>query len=72
MATRETVGRMPKNIRFALEDIRKTAKAFPERKDELRERAYGYTLGLRDAGFITERERQTLFIYSVTVGFDKD
>lgn len=64
---RETVERMPQNVRFVLEDLRKTLRGFPERKDTIREKAYGYTLGLRDAGFITERERQMLFIYSVTV-----
>lgn len=67
MGTKETLERMPQNVRFALEDLRKYLRGFPEKRDEIRARAAGYTQGLRDAGLITERERQKLFIYTMTV-----
>lgn len=63
MTTRECVEKQPQHIRDRIELIRKDYKnpAIPRGKTQ--EMLYGYTLGLRDAGAITERERQILFVY---------
>ena len=63
MTTREVFNRMPEAVQNKLESIRKDYKNQALDKDEIRERLYGYTLGLRDAGLISERERQILFVY---------
>lgn len=62
--TRETLNKMPENVRKAIEDLRKDYKNEALNHDECRAKSYGYTKGLRDAGLITERERQVLFIYT--------
>lgn len=62
--TREVLNRMPENVKFVLETLRKDYKNAALDKAEVRCRAAGYTQGLRDAGFITERERQILFVYT--------
>jgi hypothetical protein len=65
--TRETLAKMPANIRAEIEDCRRSYKAegFPQwHYDIARERSAAYVKGLRDAGLITERERQILFVYT--------
>ena len=67
MGVKDTLDKMPERVKSELEDIRKIRKLERERHistDVSRERAFGYTKGLRDAGMITERERQMLYIYA--------
>lgn len=61
--TRETLEKLPANVRDHIESIRKDYKNNGLRKDDTRMHAYGYTLGLRDGGLITERQRQILYVY---------
>lgn len=61
--TRETINKLPENVRAHIEEIRKDYKNPALRKDEVRERLCGYVKGLQDAGLITERERQIVFVY---------
>ena len=63
--TRETINKLPENIREVIEDLRKEYKNAVEynRQGAKRERLAGYVMGLRDAGLITERERQIIFVY---------
>lgn len=63
MTTREVFNRMPEAVQNKLEDIRMNYKNTALDKVETRAELYGYTLGLRDAGLISERERQILFVY---------
>lgn len=63
MTTREVFNRMPEAVRNKLEDIRKDYKNPTLNKDATRAKLYGYTQGLRDAGLISERERQILLVY---------
>ncbi len=63
MTTREVFNRMPEAVRNQLENIRKGYKNKALDTDATRAELYGYTLGLRDAGIISERERQILFVY---------
>ena len=63
MTTREVYTKMPAAVQNAIEDIRKDYKNPALNKDAIREKLYGYTKGLRDAGLISERERQILFVY---------
>ena len=65
--TKEILEKLPDNIRAKVEDFRKayTAKGFPNwHYDNALARSAAYMDGLRDAGIITERERQVLFIYT--------
>ena len=63
MTTRETLGRMPVHVVERLESFRAEHKNPALNRDETRKAFYGYTLGLKDAGLITERERQILYVY---------
>lgn len=62
--TREVLNKIPENVRSAIEELRRDYYNDALNIDKVRSRAYGYTLGLRDAGLITERERQILFVYT--------
>lgn len=61
--TKETIAKLPTHIVYKLEEFRKDYKNTALQKDETRARAAGYVMGLRDAGIISERERQILFVY---------
>ena len=63
MTTREVFNRMPETVRNKLDNIRKDYKSKALDTNAIRAELYGYTLGLRDAGLISERERQILFVY---------
>lgn len=63
MTTREVVGKQPEHIRWAIEDYRKDYKNPALDRAETRAALAGYVNGLRDAGAITDRERQILFVY---------
>ena len=63
MTTREVFNRMPENVQNKIENIRKNYKNQTLNKEKNRAELYGYTLGLMDAGLISERERQILFVY---------
>lgn len=62
--TKQVLNKIPANVRAALEQLRKDYKNDALNTDESRSRSAGYVQGLRDAGLITERERQILFIYT--------
>ena len=62
--TREIINKQPQNVRNAIERFKKDYKNPVTNKGEVRSRIAGYVQGLYDAGLITERERQTLFIYA--------
>ena len=62
---KEVFGKMPDNVKSVIEKLRKEYKNETLKKGEVRHEADGYTRGLRDANFITETERQALFIYIV-------
>ena len=61
--TRELLNKLPAHVVEQMNQIRKDYKNPALNKDEVRNMNYGYTKGLRDAGLITERERQILYIY---------
>lgn len=69
--TKELLNVLPKNVLATVEAFRRDYKQLEENGDnarlkygnEYRARMAGYARGLMDAGLITERERQTLFIY---------
>ena len=63
MTTRELVEGLPNSIRFVIEGYRKNYKNPALKKECVRSELAGYLKGLRDAGAITERERQILFVY---------
>lgn len=65
MTTRQIINKLPENVLARVERYREFyARPFTTRiHDEIRNRMSGYVLGLRDAGLITERERQLLFVY---------
>ena len=63
MTTREVFNRMPEAVQNKLENIRKDYKNPMLNGGITRAMLYGYTQGLRDAGLISERERQILFVY---------
>ena len=67
MTTRELIARLPENVMERINGMKKTYKAFipGERKhDETRLIINAYITGLKDAGMITERERQILYCYA--------
>ncbi len=64
MTTREVLEKMPKIVRWKIDDLRKDYKNEALNKYEVRAQIYGYTNGLRDAGLITESERKTLLVYA--------
>ena len=64
MTTREVLEKMPKIVRWKIDDLRKDYKNEALNKYKVRAQIYGYTNGLRDAGLITESERQKLFVYA--------
>lgn len=61
--TKEVLNKLPENILVTIENYKKQYNGLPDRKDENRGRMAGYVQGLRDAGAITERERQAIFVY---------
>ena len=61
--TRDLIDRLPNSIRSHIERLRREYTNDGFDHDAVRKELYGYTLGLRDAGLLTERERQILFVY---------
>lgn len=69
--TKQTLEKLPENIKKTVEQFRKDYKALQNNGDmarikygnEYRARMAGYAKGLADAGLITEKERQILFCY---------
>ena len=64
MATRDILDKLPECVRTELEHLRKDYKNEALNHDAALARSAGYAEGLRDAGLITERERQFVFIYT--------
>ena len=67
--TEKILGKIPVKVRRQIEVYRKDyseAKKYDKHwiLDETRARASAYCKGLMDAGLITDRERQMLFIYT--------
>ena len=65
--TREIINKMPEAVKNRLERLRKDYKDADytyHKKDMAREASAAYVMGLKDAGRVTERERQVLFIYT--------
>ena len=71
MRTREIIEGLPKSVREKVEEFRGDYKRLDGdysryalgKREAVRTRMAGYALGLRDAGLITERGRQIVFIY---------
>lgn len=63
MIIKDTLEKIPANVRQVLDDIKKDYNNPTVNQDITRKYLYGYIKGLRDAGLITERERQILFVY---------
>lgn len=61
--TKDLIDKLPNSIRSHIECLRREYSADGFDKTAVRQELYGYTLGLRDAGFITEREREVLYVY---------
>ena len=61
---RETLTKIPENVKRQLDEYKRLYNGLPDRREETIARSAGYLLGLRDAGIITERERQILFVYT--------
>ena len=55
---------MPEKVVNVLNQLRKDYYNDALNTDAVRKESYGYTKGLCDAGLITERERQVLFLYT--------
>lgn len=70
--TRELIDRLPNSIRSHIECLRREYASDIFDKTAVRQEIYGYTLGLRDAGLITERERQVLCVYGTVAPSNKD
>lgn len=60
--TKKTLEKLPRIALVHLERLRNNSKRC--RNETNRLASYNYTLGLCDAGLITERERMALFIYT--------
>lgn len=63
MRVKELVEKQPEQIQRRLQDFKKMHN-IDGRRTESMHRAGAYTQALCDAGIITERERQMLFIYT--------
>ena len=61
--TKKTLEKMPENIQKYIEIIKGAYQNQLIDKDRIRDRANGYTMGLKHAGLITDRERMALFSY---------
>ena len=62
--TRETLAKLPDAVLKNIEGLRHDYKSNVVNKDIARAQSAWYVKGLRDAGLITERERQILFVYT--------
>lgn len=61
---RETLAKLPETVLRNVETLRKEYTGGVVNKDVARAQSYWYGVGLRDAGLITERERQIIFVYT--------
>ena len=60
---KELIEKMPDNVRFQLELLRKEYKNPALSKDAVRAEIRGYAKGLRDAGLVNDHQRGMLCIY---------
>lgn len=87
MTTRELINKLPEQVRNKVEQLRSDYTKYYEYfesgdegyantglrcMDETRQLMRGYVLGLMHACFITERERQMLFLYMTTPKREKE
>ena len=66
MSTKETIEKLPSHVSAKIELLREKYKNENSiySKATVRSGIYEYGCGLRDAGLITERERQIIFVYA--------
>ena len=60
--TQQTLKKLPHHALEHIERLRTNYKRCQNETNRLA--SYNYTLGLKDAGLITDKERQCLFIYT--------
>lgn len=65
---KDLIKTLPETVQHQIEEYRQEYIRYGEEKNLTRQRAMGnrmagYALGLRDAGLITERQRQYVYIY---------
>ena len=63
MTTREIFNKLPDDAQRNFELLRKGYKNEEQSREKYRAALYGYTLGLRDSGLVSERERWNLYVY---------
>ena len=62
MMTQKTLEKLPSHVLEHIERLRTNYKRCRDETNRLA--SYNYTLGLKDAGLITEIERKALFVYT--------
>lgn len=87
MTTREVINGLPEHVRYKVETLRRAYTSYGDayecannvsclfvmrQKEELRTLMRGYLMGLLHAGLITERMRQTLFVYMTVPKKEKE
>ena len=60
--TQRTLEKLPRNVLEHIERLRINYRRCNDETNRLA--SYNYTLGLKDAGLITEQEKRALFIYT--------
>ena len=60
---KELIERLPENVRFQLEMLRRDFKNATISREVTRAQVRGYAKGLRDAGMINDHERGMLCVY---------
>lgn len=65
--TTQVLAKLPDEVRNNIEELKRMYKNLPDCWSNIHARVSGYTCGLRDAGLITDRERQILFDYVTTL-----
>jgi len=63
---KELIERLPQNVRFQLESLRKDFENTTIPREVIRAEVRGYAKGLRDAGLINDHERGMLCVYCST------
>ena len=72
MRAREIINKLPENVLLKVNQYREAYTHFDGlNRAEARVRMAGYVEGLRDAGLITERERQTVYVYMTVAPTNK-
>lgn len=64
MTTRELLKKLPENVLWNIERLRKDYTTSTFHVAQVRAEIYGYVRGLTDAGLINENERRLLYCYA--------